>query len=51
VLLFGLPFYFSQTLPILPGRATNLIDLGLIGGLVVVALHHALYAMPPARPT
>lgn len=36
-LLFGLPFYFSQTLPILPSRATNLIDIGVLGGLVVAA--------------
>jgi O-antigen ligase len=36
-LLFALPFYFSQTLPILPTRATNLIDVGILGGLVVAA--------------
>ncbi len=36
-LLFALPFYFSQTLPILPTRATNLIDIGVLGGLVVAA--------------
>lgn len=35
-LLFALPFYFSQTLPILPGRATNLIDVGVLGGLAIV---------------
>jgi O-antigen ligase len=35
-LLFALPFYFSQTLPILPQRATNLIDIGVLGGVVVV---------------
>ncbi len=35
-LLFALPFYFSQTLPILPNRATNLIDIGVLGGVVVV---------------
>ena len=34
-LLFALPFYYSQTLPILPGRATNLIDVGVLGGLVI----------------
>ena len=33
-LLFALPFYYSQTLPILPGRATNLIDVGVLGGLL-----------------
>lgn len=35
-LLFALPFYYSQTLPILPSRATNLIDVGVIGGLFIV---------------
>jgi O-antigen ligase len=34
-LLFALPFYFSQTLPILPNRATNLIDIGVLGGVVI----------------
>jgi O-antigen ligase len=34
-LLFALPFYYSQTLPILPSRATNLIDVGVLGGLVI----------------
>ena len=34
-LLFALPFYYSQTLPILPGRATNLIDVGVLGGLFI----------------
>ena len=49
VLLFSLPFYFSQSLPILPTRATNFIDLGLLGGLVVTAIHRWLLA-PPAPP-
>jgi O-antigen ligase len=49
VLLFGLPFYFSQTLPVLPGRATNLIELGLLGGLVVIWLHRRLVAEPGSR--
>ncbi len=43
-LLFALPFYFSQTLPILPNRATNLIDIGVLGGIVIAAcawlIHH-----------
>lgn len=47
-LLLALPFYFSQTLPILPGRATNLIDIGLLGGLLVAALHR-LWAAPSGR--
>ncbi len=41
--LFALPFYFSQSVPILPGRATNLIDLGAWGGLLV-SLGHWLIA-------
>lgn len=47
-LTFALPFYFSQTLPILPGRATNLIDLGVLGG-VAVAVGHWLFATPPTN--
>jgi O-antigen ligase len=34
-LLFALPFYYSQTLPILPSRATNLIDVGVLGGISI----------------
>jgi O-antigen ligase len=41
---FALPFYFSQTVPILPGRATNLIDLGAWGGLAVSLGHWLLIA-------
>jgi O-antigen ligase len=47
-LLFALPYYYSQTVPILPGRATNLIDVGVFGALLVTAgawllrlYHHA----------
>lgn len=29
VLLFGLPFYFGVTLPLLPGRAVALMDIGV----------------------
>ncbi len=47
-LLLGLPFYFSQTVPILPGRATNLIDLGVLGG-VAVAVGNWL-VLPAQRP-
>lgn len=35
-LLFGLPFYLHP-LPILPGRALNLIEIGVYGGLTLVA--------------
>ncbi|HXF62120.1 MAG TPA: O-antigen ligase family protein, partial [Caldilineaceae bacterium] len=49
VLLFSLPFYFSQSLPILPTRATNFIDLGLLGGLVVTGLHRWLLAPPVSQ--
>ena len=34
-LLFGLPFYYSVPVPILPNRAISLIDIGVLGGLVV----------------
>ena len=47
--LFALPFYFSQTVPILPGRATNLVDLGAWGGLAV-SLGHWLIAPPRPSP-
>jgi len=36
-LLCGLPFYFSVTLPLLPNRAFSLIDIGVLGGVAVLA--------------
>lgn len=36
-LLFGLPFYL-HAVPILPGRALNLIEIGIYGGLALVGL-------------
>jgi O-antigen ligase len=52
-LLFALPFYYSQTLPFLPNRATNLIDAGIFGGLVITlgAWLVGLGDERPARPT
>lgn len=44
-LLFGLPFYYTYTLPLLPTRAFSLIDIGIFGGLLLVAGHWVL-----ARP-
>lgn len=35
-LLFGLPFYFGVTLPLLPSRSFNLLDLGILGGIVLL---------------
>jgi len=35
-LLFALPFYFSQTLPLLPGRAFSIIDVGVFGGAALL---------------
>jgi O-antigen ligase len=35
-LLFGLPFYLYP-LPILPGRAFNLVEIGIWGGLAILA--------------
>jgi len=40
-LLFGLPFYLHP-LPILPGRALNLIEIGVWGGLVILASHRSI---------
>lgn len=50
-LLFGLPMYFSVTLPLLPGRAIGLIDAGVLGGLVVTLLSVAFTAAAPPRRT
>lgn len=54
-LLIALPFYYSQTLPILPARATNLIDVGVLGGLLVVGgawlITQASGVLAPSRRT
>ena len=42
-LFFGLPFYFSFALPLLPGRAVNLVDTGVYLGLAVALAHWLLY--------
>ena len=42
VLLLALPFYFGVKLPLLPGRFFSLIDLGIFGGLGIVAIHWLL---------
>lgn len=42
MLLFGLPFYFSYTLPLLPSRAFSLIDVGILGGFAVIIGHWLL---------
>jgi O-antigen ligase len=51
VLLFSLPFYLIP-LPILPGRSLNLIEIGVWGGLAVLAFHRLtiLYRWPTAKP-
>jgi hypothetical protein len=43
-LLFALPFAFGLKLPLLPGRAFDLIDLGVWGGVAVLAAHWLLFA-------
>ncbi len=40
-LLFGLPFAFGVKLPLLPTRSFDLIDVGVWGGAVLLALHWA----------
>jgi len=40
-LLFGLPFYLHP-LPILPGRALNLIEIGVYGGLGLTVARHII---------
>lgn len=47
-LLFGLPFYLHP-LPIMPGRALNLVEIGIWGGLALLALHWLLWR-PSAQP-
>ena len=42
VLLFGLPFYYTVSLPVLPDRSTNLIELGVLIGLGTALLHWLL---------
>lgn len=46
--LLGLPFYFSYPLPLLPGRALGIVDVGVLGG-TVVAVGHWLFSSPPVR--
>ncbi len=41
-LLLGLPFYYTYPLPVLPTRSVSLIDIGLLGGLVILAAHWLL---------
>ncbi|MDQ3247910.1 MAG: O-antigen ligase family protein, partial [Chloroflexota bacterium] len=41
-LLFGLPFYYTFPLPILPGRSLNLVDVGILGAIPVLCFHWLL---------
>lgn len=41
-LLFALPFYFTFALPLLPNRAVNLVDIGVLLGLAAVLAHALL---------
>ncbi len=41
-LLFALPFAYAVKLPLLPGRALDVIDVGVAGGILVLAGHFAL---------
>ncbi|MCB9114099.1 MAG: O-antigen ligase family protein [Caldilinea sp.] len=51
-LLFGLPFAYGVKLPLLPQRAVDLIDLGVLGGVAIWAAHWVLArAMPELRAT
>ncbi len=45
-LLLGLPFYFRFTLPLVPGRAIGIIDIGLLGGAVIGTVQ---WLLQPAR--
>lgn len=50
-LLFALPFYYRYTLPILPGRDLGLIDVGLLGGVVVMVAHLLLQPLNASNGT
>ncbi|MEZ4833245.1 MAG: O-antigen ligase family protein [Caldilineaceae bacterium] len=47
-LLFGLPFYLHP-LPILPGRALNLVEIGIWGGLALLMAHQLLWQPSPVQ--
>ncbi len=48
-LFFALPFYFGFALPLLPGRALNLVDTGVYLGLGVALVHWLLHQWSGAR--
>ncbi|MEZ4863368.1 MAG: O-antigen ligase family protein [Caldilineaceae bacterium] len=50
-LLLALPTYYSAPLQLLPGRALSLVDLGVLGGLVVMGVHWLLDMRRTAPPT
>ena len=50
-LLLGLPFYYTYTLPILPTRAFSFIDIGILGGLLVLSGHWLLTRIPQPGQT
>lgn len=45
-LLLGLPFYYTYTLPILPNRAVSVMDVGTLGGLLLLTVHWLLTRLP-----
>ena len=49
-LLGGLPFYYTYALTLLPGRAFNLVDVGVIFGLLIAAAHLLVMGRAPERP-
>jgi hypothetical protein len=51
VLLFGLPFYYTFSLPVLPDRSTNLIELGVLIGLGTALLHWLLLRLTDRTPS
>ncbi|MFN8446313.1 MAG: O-antigen ligase family protein [Caldilineaceae bacterium] len=48
-LLFALPFYFAFPLPLLPGRSLGIIDVGVLGGIVVLAANFVLATVVDRR--
>jgi putative inorganic carbon (HCO3(-)) transporter len=41
-LLFALPFAYAVDLPLLPGRALGIVDVGVLGGAAILVAHLAL---------
>ncbi|MCB9140081.1 MAG: O-antigen ligase family protein [Caldilineaceae bacterium] len=48
-LMFALPFYFGIKLPLLPGRAFEIIDIGVLGGVLLWLFTLFMHESPPDK--